>query len=120
MTAERHIGKIVFSWGNILVFFLVIYISILMSSLIRSFLEDDVLKKMKLKKGLPYTIGLVVKYSLITLGIFIAVSAAGIPMSQFAIIFGAFGVGIGFGLQNIFNNLVSGLILLFERPIKNW
>jgi potassium efflux system protein len=118
MTAERHIGKIVFSWGNILVFFLVIYISILMSSLIRSFLEDDVLKKMKLKKGLPYTIGLVVKYSLITLGIFIAVSAAGIPMSQFAIIFGAFGVGIGFGLQNIFNNLVSGLILLFERPIK--
>ena len=76
------------------------------------------LKGVKLKKGLPYTIALMVKYTLVTIGIFIAVSAAGIPTNSFTVILGAFGVGIGFGLQNIFNNLVSGLILLFERPIQ--
>ena len=60
----------------------------------------------------------VIRYSIIAIGFFMAISAAGIPLNQMAIVFSAFGVGIGFGLQNIFNNLVSGFILLFERPIK--
>jgi len=58
------------------------------------------------------------KYTLVTLGVVLAVSAAGIPVTSLTVVLGAFGVGIGFGLQNIFNNLVSGLILLFERPIQ--
>jgi small-conductance mechanosensitive channel len=107
-----------FTWGNIVIFFLVIYLSIVISNIIRSFLEEDILNKVKLKKGVPYTIALMVKYTLVTIGIFIAVSAAGIPTNSLTVILGAFGVGIGFGLQNIFNNLVSGLILLFERPIQ--
>lgn len=115
---ERNIGSMTFNWGNIFLFFLVIYLSIVIANFIRSFLEEDVLKRVNLKKGLPYTIALMVKYTLVTIGIFIAVSAAGIPTSSFTVILGAFGVGIGFGLQNIFNNLVSGLILLFERPIQ--
>jgi len=46
------------------------------------------------------------------------VAATGAPLSQFSFLAGAFGVGLGFGLQNIFNNFVSGVILLFERPVK--
>jgi len=108
----------VFTWGNIFVFFIVIYLSIVIANFIRNLLEEDILKRAKMKKGLPYTIALMVKYTLVTVGIFIAVSAAGIPTNSLTVILGAFGVGIGFGLQNIFNNLVSGLILLFERPIQ--
>ena len=52
------------------------------------------------------------------MGFLVAVGAAGIKMDKLTILLGAFGVGIGFGLQNIFNNLVSGIILAFERPIK--
>ena len=115
---ERNIGSMVFSWSSLFVFFFVIWLSIVVAKIVRAILEDDVLNKMKLDKGLPHTISMMVRYTLVTAGIFLAVSAAGFPMSEFAIIFGAFGVGIGFGLQNIFNNLVSGLILLFERPIK--
>jgi len=115
---ERHLGSMVFTWGNIFIFFIVIYLSIVISGFIRMLLEDDVLNKMNMKKGLPYTIALIVKYSLVTAGIFLAVSAAGIPTTSLTVVIGAFGVGIGFGLQNIFNNLVSGLILLFERPIQ--
>jgi small-conductance mechanosensitive channel len=48
----------------------------------------------------------------------LAVSAAGVELSKFTILTGAFGVGLGFGLQNVVNNFVSGLILLFERPVR--
>lgn len=63
-------------------------------------------------------ISVMARYTLIVIGVLVAVSLAGMSLSNLTIILGAFSVGIGFGLQNIFNNLVSGLILLFERPIQ--
>ncbi len=53
-----------------------------------------------------------------TAGFLIAVAAAGIPIDKISILIGALGVGIGFGLQNLVNNLVSGIIIAFERPIQ--
>lgn len=112
------LGNINFSLGKITVFFLVIYLSIVISNIIQVILEDDVLSKLRLEKGLPHTIATLIKYAFIAAGLFLAVSSVGIELSSMTVIIGAFGVGIGFGLQNIFNNLVSGLILLFERPVQ--
>ena len=118
LTDDISIGSASFTFAGILTFFLVIWLSIVVANIIRAILEEDVLNKMKLAKGLPHTISVMVRYTLITVGLLLAVSAAGMPLDSLTILFGAFGVGIGFGLQNIFNNLVSGLILLFERPIQ--
>lgn len=115
---QRKIGSVDFKWWDIISFFLLIYLSIVIGNFTREILEKDVLKKNKMKKGVPYAIGLMTKYSLVTLGVMLAVSVVGLPTDSLTVIIGAFGVGIGFGLQNIFNNLVSGLILLFERPIQ--
>ncbi|MCD4731179.1 MAG: mechanosensitive ion channel, partial [Bacteroidales bacterium] len=115
---EWSIGSASFSLGSIFIFIFVIWLSMAIAKIVRIILEEDVLKKLNLAKGVPRTISVMVRYTLITLGIFLAVSAAGMPLTNLTILFGAFGVGIGFGLQNIFNNLVSGLILLFERPIQ--
>lgn len=117
-TKELSIGSSSFTLGGIFIFFFVIWLSTVISKMIRAILEEDVLNKMSLGKGVPRTISVMIGYTLVTLGVFLAVSAAGIPITSLTLIIGAFGVGIGFGLQNIFNNLVSGLILLFERPIQ--
>lgn len=118
LTYEVSIGSASFTSGDIMIFFLVIWLSIIIANMIRVILEEDILDNLHLAKGLPHTISVLVRYSLITVGLLLAVSAAGMPLDSLTILFGAFGVGIGFGLQNIFNNLVSGLILLFERPIQ--
>lgn len=115
---EINIGSANFTLGEVLVFILVIWISVMISRFMQIVLEKDVLNRFKMAKGVPFTIGLMVRYAIITIGVFLAVSAAGLPVGSLGLLIGAFGVGIGFGLQNIFNNLVSGLILLFERPIQ--
>ena len=72
----------------------------------------------RLKRGLPYSISQTVHYLILVVGFFVAMAALGLDMTKFTILAGAFTVGVGFGLQNIFNNFVSGLILLFERPVQ--
>jgi len=81
-------------------------------------LESDVYPRLQLERGLPYAISTLTRYALLTLGFFLAISTLGIDLSKVTLLAGALGVGIGFGLQNIVNNFVSGLILLFERPIQ--
>ncbi len=112
------IGSTQITLLNIILFFFIIWLSISISRIIRFFLADDVFTRMKLKKGVPGAISLMLRIIIITIGFLIAVAAAGVQMEKLAILLGAFGVGIGFGLQNIFNNLISGIILAFERPIN--
>ncbi len=117
-THQLTIGSFNFSLGRVILLIVVLTLSIFTSNVIKTLLEEDVLSRTKLGQGLPHTIALLAKYAMITIGITLALSMANIPMTSLTVLIGAFGVGIGFGLQNIFNNLVSGLILLFERPIK--
>jgi small-conductance mechanosensitive channel len=68
--------------------------------------------------GVRLAIGAIIRYLVIATGLIVIFQAAGINLSTLTIVAGALGVGVGFGLQNITNNLVSGFILLIERPIK--
>ena len=117
-TAKIEVGVSSFTLWDIVLFFLVIWLSMVIAKMIRILLEEDILNKFHLGKGVPHTIAMMIRYGIITLGVLLAVGAAGIPVNNLMVLFGAFGVGIGFGLQNIFNNIVSGFILLFERPIQ--
>ncbi|MEZ4754518.1 MAG: mechanosensitive ion channel [Bdellovibrionota bacterium] len=85
---------------------------------IRSILEADVYSRKNLSAGTRNTIDTGLHYVILIMAMFAAIGSLGIGMQNLAIIAGALSVGIGFGLQNIVNNFVSGIILLFERPIK--
>ncbi len=65
-----------------------------------------------------HTVSRVLAYTLLVIGALVAVSVLGLPLSRFAWLAGALGVGLGFGLQTIFSNFISGLILLFDRTIQ--
>lgn len=112
------IGSVKFTLGNLIVFVFIIWLTIWSSRLIRIIFEGEEVIREKLGRGVPAAISLVIRILLITTGFLIAIAAAGVEMSKLTILLGALGVGIGFGLQNIFNNLVSGIILAFERPIN--
>ncbi len=77
-----------------------------------------ILSRFQIEKGLSYTLTRVTEYVLITIGAIVAFQNIGIDLSGLAVIFGLLSVGIGFGLQNISSNFISGLILLLERPVK--
>lgn len=85
--------------------------------LLRQFIVHRLLKRTRFDTSLQYGIGKIAGYVFVTLGFFIALEVNGVNLSSLAVIAGAIGVGVGFGLQNIINNFVSGLIILAERPI---
>lgn len=85
---------------------------------IRRILVQKVLSRYQIAVGTRQSIGTIIKYVLILAGIFSILQTSGVDLSAFGILAGAIGVGIGFGLQNVTNNFISGLIILFEQPIK--
>jgi small-conductance mechanosensitive channel len=85
--------------------------------MISGVIELDVMGRMDLRRGVAVTVGSLLRYALIAVAFLVAMAAIGIDLSNLAILGGALGVGIGFGLQNIVNNFISGLLLAFERPI---
>jgi small-conductance mechanosensitive channel len=112
------IGELRISTGGILGFLLLVWLSFVISRFARFVLEEDVLPRAPLPRGVPFAISPLARYTILVLGFLVAVSAAGLDMSRIAIVLGALGVGIGIGLQDVVNNFVSGLILLFERPVQ--
>ncbi len=118
LTAELETGSISISAGNIIVFGLVVWASFLVSRFLRFILDEEIYPHAHLQRGLPYAISNTLHYAILVTGFLVAVAAMGFDMTKFTILAGAFTVGVGFGLQNIFNNFVSGIILLFERPVQ--
>jgi small-conductance mechanosensitive channel len=118
LEGQLAVGALRVSLGDILAFAVTLWLSILLARFLRFVLGEDVLPRLSLPRGIPAAISFVAYYFILFLGFLFALSAAGIEWSRFALLAGALGVGIGFGLQNLVNNFVSGLILIFERPIK--
>jgi small-conductance mechanosensitive channel len=104
--------------GLILIALAVLYGAYLISWAIQEILMEDVLKRRRVEKGTRISIARLLHYALVLVGFVIALSVLGFDMKNITIIGGALGIGIGFGLQTVVSNFVSGLILLFERPLK--
>ncbi|HTV02254.1 MAG TPA: mechanosensitive ion channel domain-containing protein [Luteitalea sp.] len=79
---------------------------------------DKVLARRGFDIGMREALGVIIKYVIVTFGVLVILQSAGIDLTSLNVLVGAVGVGLGFGLQNITSNFFSGLILLFERPIK--
>lgn len=118
LAARAEIGSITISAGDVGAFVVTVVIAFAFSRFLRFVLEEDVYPRMRLGRGVPYAISTFAHYIILLVGFVLAVAAMGIDLDRFALLAGAFGVGIGFGLQNVVNNFVSGLILLSERPIQ--
>ncbi len=116
-SAEWNIGSIKISIGDILSFFLILFITFLISKIISKVLKDEwVIKTMP--KGTSSGLSMVTRIIVVLIGMYLAVTSAGIDIGKLGFIVGALGVGIGFGLQTIVLNFIAGLILAFERPIN--
>lgn len=116
--AEFRAGAIALSLADVFAFVITIAAAIWIARLFTLILEEDVYSRIELGRGVPFAISSVVKYGIIALGFLLAVGAMGMGMDRITILLGALGVGLGFGLQNVVNNFVSGLILIFERPVQ--
>lgn len=113
-----EMGEISISVGNVLAFIVSVLIAFWSAGLVRLLLREQLLSHVSLPRGVGNSIASLSYYAVLLLGFLIALSAAGFKVGQLALMFGALGVGIGLGLQNIVSNFVSGLVLMFERPIQ--
>lgn len=121
LTSDRNIGSYSYSISSLLLFILILFCAFVLSRLASYFAsESDSFHKNSghhAKSGIGSWI-LIIRILIITIGLFFAFAAAGIPLDKFAIVLGALGVGVGLGLQGLVNNLISGLIISFERPVN--
>jgi potassium efflux system protein len=96
----------------------VVYLASWVSKLTRRFLDATVLQKLTISDASRFTISSLVRYGVLVLAILIGLSIIGVNLSSLAVVIGALGIGIGFGLQNVVANYVAGLVIFFERPLK--
>jgi small-conductance mechanosensitive channel len=118
MVAKLSVGSATFTFGDVLLFCVTIWGAFVISRIFRFVLEEEVYPHVRLAPGVHCSISRMVHYAILLAGFFIAIALLGFNLTRLTILVGAVGVGLGFGLQNIINNFVSGLILLFERPVK--
>src|SRR5712692_10000315 len=114
-----HIGNIVFSVTALIEGVVIFGLAVLLSRTLSRLLQHRIAKRAYLDPGLRYTIGRLTQYLIIALGVLWALKASfGLDLTSIAVLFTALSVSIGFGLQYIAADIASGLILLFERPVR--
>ncbi|WP_406845513.1 mechanosensitive ion channel domain-containing protein [Flavobacterium soyae] len=118
LSRPNTIGSITFTFGNIVLFFIIVWAAHLLQNYVAYFFgeiedenEENINKRQHSKLLITRLIVLIVGYLL-------AVAASGMPLDKLSILLGALGVGLGLGLQNVVNNFVSGIILIFDKPIQ--
>jgi potassium-dependent mechanosensitive channel len=118
LNATWTIGQVTISLGRVLGFIVAVWSAVQASRITQVLLHDDVLPRFALPRGVPNAISTVANYVMVLIGLVIGASVLGVELSNLTLIISALGVGIGFGLQNVVNNLVSGFILIFERSVQ--
>ncbi len=103
---------------NLLVAVIIVVVTYVLIRNLSGLLETFVFSNLKLSQGTPYTITTLLTYLLVVLGASLAFSMLGMSWSKLQWLFTALSVGLGFGMQEIFGNFVSGIIILFERPVR--
>lgn len=112
------LGETPVTVSGILVAVLVIIASLFVSAIVQRVFDRQVAERMKMNRGMKYAFMRIIHYLILILGISLAAQMIGLSFGSLAVIFGFLSVGIGFGLQNLTSNFISGLILLLERPIS--
>src|SRR5262249_11396652 len=97
-------GFVSLSPGDVLAFIATVWLAFLVSRFVRFLLEEDVSPRLPMGRGLPYAVSSLLHYVILLLGFLAAVGAMGVDLNRVTLLTGAFGVGVGFGLQTIVNN----------------
>jgi small-conductance mechanosensitive channel len=113
-----EVGSLRFSVKGLLLALIIFCLTHVLTRIGRRLLSEKVLDARNFERGLKDSIITITSYVFWGLGLILALGVLGVNATSLAVVFGALSIGIGFGLQNIFNNFISGLILLFERPIQ--
>jgi len=116
--ADLNLGAIEISVREVVMFVVVFGVAYALSRMLRYILAKEIFPRFQMPRGVPDVLDLLARYGVLLFGFLLAMVSAGVNLSQMTIALSAFGVGIGFGLQNIVNNFVCGLILVFEHPIQ--
>lgn len=117
LATRLQIGAFATSVADGLAFIATLAVAFGLSALLRFVLEEEVYPRTGIPGGTAYATSGVLHYAIVTLAFLLALGILGVSLTQVTVLAGALGVGLGFGLQGIVHNFVSGLILLFERPI---
>ncbi|MDT8377860.1 MAG: mechanosensitive ion channel, partial [Desulfotignum sp.] len=117
-TRDYTLGKLQLSLSSLMFAFVVILMTYAVVRIWKQVMAEKILKRSGLSTGARESILTLSGYVVWALGILLSLTAFGLNTTSLAVVFGALSIGLGFGLQNIFNNFISGLILLFERPIQ--
>ncbi|HWE22341.1 MAG TPA: mechanosensitive ion channel domain-containing protein [Myxococcales bacterium] len=112
------VGGLDLAVGDAVAFVATLWISVWLARALKFVLDEAILPPLDLKRGSADAISTSAKYAVVGIGFGAAVLAAGVEITRFTLLAGTLGVGIGFGLQNVVNNFVSGLILLYEQPVQ--
>jgi potassium-dependent mechanosensitive channel len=112
------VGGVTISLGNVGMAIVAFFVSMLLARLVRSIVRDRVMPTVDAPLPLRQSIDAGLNYAGVMVAILVGIGALGVDFTNLAIVLGALSVGIGLGLQNIANNVMSGIILLVERPIK--
>jgi small-conductance mechanosensitive channel len=112
------LGNTPLSLWSILQFAILVVLLFMAASRLQNWLVNRLLTRSRLDTGARQAIGSITRYLFLFLGLLVILQTVGINLTTLNVLAGAVGIGIGFGLQNVASNFISGLIILFERPIK--
>lgn len=113
-----RIGSSGISFGTFIYLLVLVVVLFYVSGKIRYWLSEKILVRSRLERGVRHAAGSIMRYVIIIVGLLVIMQTVGIDLTTLNILAGTVGIGVGFGLQNIANNFISGLIILFEHPIK--